>query len=87
MWKWIQKERYVMSYRLFNWFPGPITEFLAYFPKLKLGLSNHQLDCLCVPLIIFYRLVDFHEIWFGGHATQGDLDAIIFNSIASIILK
>jgi hypothetical protein len=32
-------------------------------------------------------LVDFHEIWYGGNAIQGDLDAIIFNPIASIILK
>jgi hypothetical protein len=31
--------------------------------------------------------VDFHEIWCRGNAIQGDLDAIIFNPIASIILK
>jgi hypothetical protein len=32
-------------------------------------------------------LVNFHEIWYGSNAIQGDLDAIIFNPIASIILK
>jgi hypothetical protein len=32
-------------------------------------------------------LVDFHEIWYGGNAIQGDLDAIMFNTIASVILK
>jgi hypothetical protein len=29
------------------------------------------------------RFVDFHEIWYGGNAIQGDLDAIIFNPMAS----
>jgi hypothetical protein len=33
------------------------------------------------------RLVDFHEIWYGGNAIQGDLKAIILNPVASIILK
>jgi hypothetical protein len=33
------------------------------------------------------RFLDFHEIWYGGDAIQGDLDAVIFNPIASIILK
>jgi hypothetical protein len=31
--------------------------------------------------------VDFHEIWHGDDAIQGDLDAITFNPIASVILK
>jgi hypothetical protein len=62
--------------------------FLAYFPKMKVDLSNHQSVCLSVsPLITFDRLVDFHEIWCGGNAFKGDLSAIIFNPIASIILK
>jgi hypothetical protein len=25
-----------------------------------------------------------HEIWYGGNAIQGDLDAIIFSTLASI---
>jgi hypothetical protein len=25
--------------------------FLAYFSKVKVGLSNHQPVCVCVPLI------------------------------------
>jgi hypothetical protein len=32
-------------------------------------------------------VVYFHEIWYGANDTQGDFDAIIFNPIASIILK
>jgi hypothetical protein len=32
-------------------------------------------------------LVDFHDIWWGGDAIQGHLDAIIFNPIASTTLK
>jgi hypothetical protein len=32
-------------------------------------------------------LVDFHEIWQGGDAIQGNLGAIIFNPIASANLK
>jgi hypothetical protein len=31
--------------------------------------------------------VDLDEIWCGGNAIQGDLDAAIFNPIASIIFK
>jgi hypothetical protein len=33
------------------------------------------------------HLVDFHGIWYGGDVIQGDLDAVIFNPIALIILK
>jgi hypothetical protein len=34
------------------------------------------------------RLVDFHEIWYGGNAIQGDLEAMVFNPIpSSTILK
>jgi hypothetical protein len=33
------------------------------------------------------RLVEFHAIWYGGNAIQRDLDAMVFNPIASIILK
>jgi hypothetical protein len=54
-------------------------------------LSNHQSACLsaslCPPIITLNRLVDFHENWYGGNAIQRDLGAIIFNPIASIILK
>jgi hypothetical protein len=38
---------------------------------MKIGLSNHQ----------------SREIWYGGIAIQGDLDAITFIPMASIILK
>jgi hypothetical protein len=42
---------------------------------------------VCPPLITLNHLVDFHEIWYGDNAIQGNRDAIIFNPIASIILK
>jgi hypothetical protein len=32
-------------------------------------------------------LVDCHEIWYGGNAIQGDFEAVIFNPVATIILK
>jgi hypothetical protein len=32
-------------------------------------------------------LVDFHEIRHGSNTIQGDLFAIIFNSVTSIVLK
>jgi hypothetical protein len=32
-------------------------------------------------------MVDFHEIWYGDNAIQGDLGAIIFNPISSTVLK
>jgi hypothetical protein len=32
-------------------------------------------------------MVGFYEIWYRVNSIQEDLDAIIFNSIASIILK
>jgi hypothetical protein len=32
-------------------------------------------------------MIDFHEIWYRGNGIQGDLDAIISNPIASIVLK
>jgi hypothetical protein len=52
---------------------------------MKTGLSNHQ--SVCPKLLTFEPLVEFNEIWHGGNAIQGDLDAIIFNPIVSIILK
>jgi hypothetical protein len=33
------------------------------------------------------RLINVHDIWSGGDAIQGDLDAILFNPICSSILK
>jgi hypothetical protein len=39
------------------------------------------------PTKLLNRLVDVHEILHGCNAIQGDLDAIIFNLIASVILK
>jgi hypothetical protein len=48
---------------------------------LSLSLS------LFPPLITSEPLGRFYEIWYGGNAIQGDLDAVIFNPICSTILK
>jgi hypothetical protein len=40
----------------------------------------------CHHISFLNRLVDFHEIWLGDSAIQGDVDAIIFVPIASTIL-
>jgi hypothetical protein len=36
---------------------------------------------------VLNRLVDFHEIWWGGDVIQGNLGVIIFNPVASTTLK
>jgi hypothetical protein len=41
----------------------------------------------CVSPANNFQLVDFHEILQGGRAIEGDFDAILFNHIASTILK
>jgi hypothetical protein len=51
------------------------------------GDFDHSKLAVCPPLIILNRVVDFNEIWYRGNEIQADLDAIIFNPIASIILK
>jgi hypothetical protein len=33
------------------------------------------------------HMTDIHEIWLGGDAIKGDLDAVIFILIVSTILK
>jgi hypothetical protein len=33
------------------------------------------------------QLVDFNEIQYGGHAIEGDLDAVFFNPVPSTIPK
>jgi hypothetical protein len=43
--------------------------------------------CLSVCLSPTNRLVYFHEIWYGVKTIEGNLDAIILNPLASIILK
>jgi hypothetical protein len=44
--------------------------------------------CLCVPpLYLLNQLVEFHEIQYGGHAIEGDLDAVLFNPVSSTIPK
>jgi hypothetical protein len=50
-------------------------------------LSKNESRLIKSPVCLCVCLVDFHEIWFGGNAIQGDLNAIIFNPIASVILK
>jgi hypothetical protein len=53
------------------------------------ALSNES-DLACVSTIpnkTLNQLVDFHETQQRGHAVEGDLDAIIFNPVASKIPK
>jgi hypothetical protein len=33
------------------------------------------------------QLIDFYEIQYGGHAIEGDLDAVLFNPVPSTIPK
>jgi hypothetical protein len=33
------------------------------------------------------HMVDFYEIQYGGHAIEGDLEAIIFNAVAATVPK
>jgi hypothetical protein len=40
-----------------------VIPFLAYFPKMKVGLSNHESVCVSPTNNC---LVDFHEIWYGS---------------------
>jgi hypothetical protein len=43
---------------------------------------------LCVPPLITFKTIDrFYEIQQGGHAIEGDLDAINYNPITLMILK
>jgi hypothetical protein len=67
-------------------FPDICKDFLAYFPKIKSRLIKSPV-CLSVCPSFLKRLVDFHEIWQGGNAIQGDLAAITSNPITSTILK
>jgi hypothetical protein len=60
--------------------------FLAYFPKMEIGLWDHHPVCLS-PLSTFEPVGNFYEIYYGGRAIEGDLNAIIFNPVASTILK
>jgi hypothetical protein len=62
---------------MFQW-----NTFLAYFPEMKVGLSNRQSVCESPTN-------NFWTAWyiFMKSGAQGDLDAIIFNPITLIILK
>jgi hypothetical protein len=42
--------------------------------------------CVCPPLITSKPICRFHEIQQETHATEGDLDAIIFNRVALAII-
>jgi hypothetical protein len=36
---------------------------------------------------LLHQFVDFYEIQYGGYATEGDLNAIMFNAVAATIPK
>jgi hypothetical protein len=67
-------------------------EFLTYF-SLKNGREVYEIDSLpicpsvCSSLNYCIPLLDFHEIHRGDHAIEGDLYAIMFNSVVLAILK
>jgi hypothetical protein len=42
---------------------------------------------VCLPLITFQLTARFHKIQNGDHATEDDLNAIIFNFVASTVPK
>jgi hypothetical protein len=56
---------------------------------MKVGLSNHQSICPPPPPLITSEPLGRFFMKYGMvvKAIQGDIDAIIFNSIAAIILK
>jgi hypothetical protein len=57
---WISSDR-----RSFLCYTSGLTEqllFLAYFPKIKVGLSNHQSVCLC-PSVYLYPTNNFWTAW------------------------
>jgi hypothetical protein len=61
---------------------------LLYFNKEKKAYEMTSLSVhLCLPLITFERIGNFYKIRHGSHAIGDDLDSIIFNPIASTILK
>jgi hypothetical protein len=39
------------------------------------------------PQITLNQVVDLYEIQLGGHAIEGDLDAVLFNPVPSTITK
>jgi hypothetical protein len=64
--------------------------FLAYVPKMKIGLSNHQSASVCVslchsPTNNFWTACYIFVIF--NNAIQVDFDAVIFNPNSSTILK
>jgi hypothetical protein len=42
---------------------------------------------VCLPLITVEPNGRFYEIQWGGHAMEGDLDAVLFNPVPSTIPK
>jgi hypothetical protein len=59
--------------------------FLAYFPKMKVGLWDRL--SVCPPLITFELLGKSSWYLVGGWCYSRVFDAIIFNPISSTILK
>jgi hypothetical protein len=55
--------------------------------NIKFSLLSKNKKSVCPPLITFEPTKDFHEIWYTGAATKGDLDATFSNLTASAIPK
>jgi hypothetical protein len=60
---------------------------LAYFPKMKQGLSNNQslFVWVCVHANNLSLLIDLDENLYGGDAIVGDLVSINFSPMALTI--
>jgi hypothetical protein len=54
-----------------------------HIPEDKSELYIRRRENLKSQVLI--QLVDIHEIQYGVHAIEGDLDTVIFNSVASTI--
>jgi hypothetical protein len=61
------------------------SRFLAYFPKIKVGLPSHQR--VCPPLITFEPLGRFTWYLVGRYCHSRDRIAIILNPVSLTILK
>jgi hypothetical protein len=54
------------------------------FTLLLLRRKAYEIIFLSVPPKLFNQLGYIYEILLGGHAIEDDLDAVIFNPVASI---
>jgi hypothetical protein len=87
--------RHTLSFHFTTWhytikynFTSLIFNFLTLFLKIC-GLQGKVPAPLQVDgsRVLWSYFVQFHEIQHGGHATEGEVDAVIFNLVASTVPK